>query len=261
MDSVFENGSENRQNGEHPKNPIAPYKPCGAKKRDGSPCKAAAMKNGRCRIHGGKSLSGAASGTFKHGRFSTCAPAKLASKIEQGLSDPELLSLRDDVALQDAFILERLEKVKEDPDSPAATVHREEIRQLLMEKAKTVRAESKRMLELNVSLRPEQALQIFKALFDAVRRNVKDTDVLGAIQDDFSRIMGLNPVLENESTGLQQSSRNSSTDVHGDPASGTEERTEASPRIYIGPHQEGSDAGNGSGGDEAGPLASPTPHE
>lgn len=28
---------------------------CGAKTRAGTPCRAAAMKNGRCRLHGGKS--------------------------------------------------------------------------------------------------------------------------------------------------------------------------------------------------------------
>ncbi len=31
---------------------------CGAKTRQGNPCEAPAMKNGRCRMHGGKSLGG-----------------------------------------------------------------------------------------------------------------------------------------------------------------------------------------------------------
>lgn len=44
---------------------------CGAKTRSGKPCKAPAMKNGRCRMHGGKS-SGAPKGNrnaLKHGLY------------------------------------------------------------------------------------------------------------------------------------------------------------------------------------------------
>lgn len=39
----------------HACNPFADVPRCGAKTRSGAPCKAPAMKNGRCRLHGGKS--------------------------------------------------------------------------------------------------------------------------------------------------------------------------------------------------------------
>lgn len=45
---------------------------CGAKTRRGTPCKTSPMKNGRCRMHGGKS-TGAPKGNqnaLKHGRYS-----------------------------------------------------------------------------------------------------------------------------------------------------------------------------------------------
>lgn len=42
---------------------------CGARTRTGGTCRQPAMKNGRCRMHGGKSLSGAAHGMYKHGRY------------------------------------------------------------------------------------------------------------------------------------------------------------------------------------------------
>lgn len=45
---------------------------CGAKTRKGTPCQGPAMANGRCRMHGGKSL-GAPKGNsnaFKHGMYS-----------------------------------------------------------------------------------------------------------------------------------------------------------------------------------------------
>ncbi len=44
---------------------------CGAKTRKETPCMSPAMKNGRCRMHGGKS-TGAPKGNqnaFKHGRY------------------------------------------------------------------------------------------------------------------------------------------------------------------------------------------------
>lgn len=41
--------------------------PCGAQTRGGANCHQPAMKNGRCRLHGGKSKSGKAHGRYKHG--------------------------------------------------------------------------------------------------------------------------------------------------------------------------------------------------
>lgn len=51
---------------------------CGAKTRSGTPCKAPAMANGRCRMHGGKStgprtpegLERSRKANFKHGLYS-----------------------------------------------------------------------------------------------------------------------------------------------------------------------------------------------
>ncbi|MFC4270590.1 HGGxSTG domain-containing protein [Sneathiella chungangensis] len=43
---------------------------CGAKTRDGSPCRSWGMKNGRCRMHGGTSPGapkGPGNGNYKHG--------------------------------------------------------------------------------------------------------------------------------------------------------------------------------------------------
>lgn len=44
-----------------------PREECGARTRAGGSCRQPAMKNGRCRLHGGKSLSGAAHGRYRHG--------------------------------------------------------------------------------------------------------------------------------------------------------------------------------------------------
>ncbi len=41
---------------------------CGAKTRSGGSCRQPAMKNGRCRLHGGKSKSGKEHGRYVHGK-------------------------------------------------------------------------------------------------------------------------------------------------------------------------------------------------
>lgn len=46
---------------------------CGARTRTGRPCKAPAMRNGKCRMHGGKSLSGRSHGRYRHGQFTKAA--------------------------------------------------------------------------------------------------------------------------------------------------------------------------------------------
>ena len=65
------------KNGNRQGNPMnAPR--CGAKTRSGTPCKAPAMANGRCRMHGGKStgprtpegLERSRKANYKHGNYS-----------------------------------------------------------------------------------------------------------------------------------------------------------------------------------------------
>lgn len=49
---------------------------CGARTRRGTLCKNRPMVNGRCRLHGGMSLSGKHHGRYKHGRFTREAIAE-----------------------------------------------------------------------------------------------------------------------------------------------------------------------------------------
>jgi len=50
---------------------------CGARTRNGSPCRSAAMPNGRCRMHGGMSPGAPKGNTnaFKHGHYTAEAIA------------------------------------------------------------------------------------------------------------------------------------------------------------------------------------------
>ena len=82
------------------------------KKRSGERCRSFAMANGKCRVHGGATPSGHALPQTTHGRYSKQLPTRLAARYEEARSDPELLALRDDIALLDtrlASVVEALD--------------------------------------------------------------------------------------------------------------------------------------------------------
>lgn len=62
--------------------PLRRTTPCGAKKRDGGACQQPAMRNGRCRLHGGKSLSGIVHPSFRHGQYSGCHLARYIGAVQ-----------------------------------------------------------------------------------------------------------------------------------------------------------------------------------
>ncbi len=72
---------------------------CGAKTRSGGECTQPAMRNGRCRLHGGKTPRGVAHHSFQHGRFSRSIPARLSESYEEALADPKRLELADELAV------------------------------------------------------------------------------------------------------------------------------------------------------------------
>lgn len=75
---------------------------CGALTKSGKPCTVSPMPNGRCHKHGGATPSGVASASFKHGRFSKHLPERLAAEYAAARRDPELLAVREDIALLSA---------------------------------------------------------------------------------------------------------------------------------------------------------------
>lgn len=75
------------------------------------------MENGRCRMHGGATPAGIASPNYKHGRYSKYLSLNLAKKLEEAVSDAELLSIREDIALVDSHNQELLEKIRREEPS------------------------------------------------------------------------------------------------------------------------------------------------
>lgn len=82
------------------------------KKWTGEPCGQAAVKGGtKCRMHGGKGLSGQANGNYKHGRYSKSLPTRLASRADEYARDPRVLSLAPDVAVNQAHLAALFERL------------------------------------------------------------------------------------------------------------------------------------------------------
>src|SRR5829696_6743343 len=84
---------------------------CGAKTRRGAPCQNPAMKNGRCRMHGGATPRGTDLPQFKTGRYSKSIPDGLAGRYKEALSDEERHDLRDEIALSEAKVHDLLSKI------------------------------------------------------------------------------------------------------------------------------------------------------
>lgn len=93
---------------------------CGAKTRSGEPCRRSPMRGTgystpytrpRCRTHGGKSLRGVASPSWKHGQMSYAVPRGLADRYQLALNDPDYLSLKSEIALTVARLQELLDRV------------------------------------------------------------------------------------------------------------------------------------------------------
>jgi hypothetical protein len=93
--------------------PKIPKRPCRAlSKRTRQPCGDHAMKG--CEVyyhHGGRSLSGPASPSYAHGKYSKFLPTRLAARYAAAERDPQLLSLQSELALTDARLADLLSRV------------------------------------------------------------------------------------------------------------------------------------------------------
>jgi len=90
----------------------------GWNRQEGAQCRNSPMK-GRsyCRKHGGKVPSGPASPQYKHGKYASSLPLRLAANYEASRNNAELVSLKEEIALVDAHAIELIEQMKDDGQS------------------------------------------------------------------------------------------------------------------------------------------------
>lgn len=186
------------------------------------------MPNGRCRIHGGKSPIGPASGTYKLGRYSKLLPARMAASYQEATADPDLLVLRDEIALVYARLSDMLARVDSGESGEAWRRARaaysaltagldagdtaaakaalgeldivirqglgdyaawQEIGDLLDRRERLVRSERRRLVELQQTMTIEQAMVFTGAVIALVDQHVTDQHARAAISDGIRRIV------------------------------------------------------------------------
>jgi len=186
----------------------------------------------RCRLHGGKSLSGPAAPAWRHGRYSRTLPTGLVRRYEESLADPELLALRDEIALLDAHTLELIatlsnsegpalwQQLQELQSGLSAAVSQQDLRTIestltelssllqngandakvwdsilhvIENRRRLVESERRRLVDMQQMITAEQALALVGRLQDIILRNVDDRIVIAAISSELRAIALTDP--------------------------------------------------------------------
>lgn len=191
-----------------------PRKVCGSKlrKKPGKFCQKTPLKGKRrCAIHGGKSLAGFNSPSFKHGRYSSILPTDLRKRYEASKRDPELLTHEPEIRLLDVHLhalvndvvnarpkdnsaelrvlWTEMEKAQSAGDMPLMKAKLDEVGRIIMEenhekqnweevrevlelRRKVLESETKRIKETSHSMGAEQLLAIIEYIVDVLRESV-----------------------------------------------------------------------------------------
>lgn len=204
-----------------------PKKECGAKTRAGGKCKQPAMANGRCRLHGGKSLKGIAHPNYEGKGYSKYMPVGLLDTYQEFVSDNDNLALNNQIALIDTYVAQLIEELgdyssaelweqlqghvrdyhKASTDTEEKNLLRfifdiieagasyvskwDTLHKAMEQRRKLVADERKRRIENEHMIPVDRALLAASALMESVKQNVHDRDTLTAIQADFIRIAGV----------------------------------------------------------------------
>lgn len=185
--------------------------------------------NKRCKLHGGKSPSGEANGRFRTGKFSGSIPTRLAATYEESLSDPNLLTLRHEIALLDARLNELLQRADQEGGSVLdaavyeawaaflaakrsgdavrlseatfkmdaavkASYHDSslwrEVEKLTEQRRKLVVSEATLMLKLGASVPIEKVNVMIGYILAMVNHRVSDKDEKWSLTDDILKLAG-----------------------------------------------------------------------
>lgn len=203
---------------------------CEAKsKQSGEQCKRHAVPGKRvCAMHGGKSLAGIASRTFKTGRYSKYLPANLVEKYQEALQDSNLESLNSELALINARIAHvlssiptseigetwrRLRQVYEslrhamNDENAVGTIQAlqemgdlitqgldeyqrwKEVYELVELRRRLSETERRRLVDMQQYMTSQQAMVLVGTLLGIIKARVDDRNILAAIQHDINTVL------------------------------------------------------------------------
>ena len=203
---------------------------CGAKNRDGSRCRVwlGLGAGHRCKRHGGRSLHGPASPSWKHGASSSFLPRKFRRFYLAWEARPDRMSLIREIGAVESRLLERFQTLKggnpvsardivvaleqfkvsmrtKDPAMIQRAFERlegsirangdeegawREIFAMQERKARLIEAETKRALTAQSMISAAEAFAIIGVVADLVRTHVPDPSVRRAIADGLHRLTG-----------------------------------------------------------------------
>lgn len=215
-----------------PRGALMPYM-CGysegpVSRRTGFPCRGKAMANGRCRFCGGNAKRGAAHPRWKGGAYSKYMPRDVAGRYRDAMTDPDLLSARDEIALVQLRIQDLMGKLQEGGTADLWQSLRQEFADVraaisagdagaldrtlsalgqiidkgsatedvwgemyeaIEAKTKVSEREWRRLRDLRQFMTVQQSMDLVTYLVDCVTRHVADRDVLGLITQDMGKVL------------------------------------------------------------------------
>lgn len=170
--------------------------------------------------------------SFKHGRFSRYLPPRLTERFEASLQDPDLLTFRQDVALLDARLEDLLRRADtgeagraweglkrarsefirarnaKDPEGTTAAIGQmlslieggyqdhltwEDIRATLMDRAKLVRAEHRRLVDLNQMVQVDRLVTFMQVLASILMEEIPEKGVARRVVGRIQTLLSLEP--------------------------------------------------------------------
>ena len=202
---------------------------CKAIRHNGERCKRkCVIGKAVCATHGGRTPTGVGSPRFKTGKYSKYLPDRLIGQYEEAQSDPQLLGLRDEIALVDTRLGELISKV----DTKESGLAWKKLRTTLMEfkraqalnkvddamdalyslealinaggndylvwseigntinlRRSLVESERRHLVEMQQMVSGERIMVLLAAIVDIIRRNVQDRESLARISDDIRRLI------------------------------------------------------------------------
>lgn len=178
-----------------------------------------------CHWHGGKSQKGAANHRFTHGKYSRFLPTRMIENYERSLRDPDLLSLKNDIAVVDARLAELLamldrgesgthwrnlraamkkltevqtfEEKREALENLARMIDQggevfqvwEEIFSAQDHRRRLAHTERRRLVDMQATITAEHAISLVHSVVAIIRKRVTDRAVLMALSEDIAALL------------------------------------------------------------------------
>ena len=146
------------------------------------------MGSGCCRVHGGKSLSGIASPSYKDGLYVKSLPKRYLQNYDQARNNPDYLKLQDSIGVVDARLMELMSGIDEKASSHIFNSLISYVNQMEKSQAVLVRSQNIRDEEQRARVR-EKANTEFLESINEIARLVKSGAKEWYIWNDITELI------------------------------------------------------------------------